>query len=147
MADVRATLPGTWFLTVTRGDGSITHTVITFTSDGGLVERAEPRVEAGVGVWEAGDEDNEFRFMFLRFVEKLTVTPTPGNPGRVTQDFAIIFRVRSTNRLIDDDMFTGTGRRTRRCRQPARNATGVPYHGGRCPGEAGPGARMKLVPG
>ena len=60
-------------------------------------------------MWEAGDEDNEFRFMFLRFVEKLTVTPTPGNPGRVTQDFAIIFRVRSTNRLIDDDMFTGTG--------------------------------------
>ena len=140
MADVRATVPGTWFLTVTRGDGSITHTVITFTSDGGLVERAEARMEAGVGVWEAEDEDNEFRFMFFRFVENLTVTPTPGNPGRVTQDFAIISRVRSTNRLLDDDAFTGTG--TVDALDAAGNVLATPpaFHA------THDAVRMKLVP-
>lgn len=105
MADV----PGTWFLTVTRTSGEVDWTMITFTSDGGLVERAEPTLAAAVGVWEEGKKEegkkeSEFRFMFYRFLEDLTVT----GPTQVAQIFSAIQRVRSTNRMIDDDTFEGT---------------------------------------
>jgi hypothetical protein len=38
-------VPGTWFQTVTSPDGTVTSAVITFTSEGGLIERIEPKLE------------------------------------------------------------------------------------------------------
>src|SRR5215472_8540186 len=124
--DVRSDrILGTWFLaatgTVTLNEQQrpfATHGIMTFTRDGGVVERAERRVEAGIGVWEAGDEEDQFRVMFYRLREKLTVNvptqlPTPPPPStttslEVSQDFGAIERVRSTIRLTRGDAFTGT---------------------------------------
>jgi hypothetical protein len=47
--------------------------------------------------------------MLFRFLQDLTVTPGPGNPGRVTASFSSILRFRSTNRLIDENTFSGGG--------------------------------------
>ena len=88
----------------------------TFMSDGGMVERAEPRVEAAIGLWEEAEKEGEFRFMVYRFVEKLTITePKEEEEGQeeeqegVTQTFAFIQRVRSLNHLTTNDSFEGTG--------------------------------------
>jgi hypothetical protein len=54
---------------------------MTFTSDHGMVERAEPRLEAAIGVWKRGDREAEFRFMFYRFLESLTVTEPEEQEG------------------------------------------------------------------
>jgi hypothetical protein len=94
--------------------------LITFTSDGGMVERAEPTLAAAVGVWEEGNKESEFRFMLYRFLDDLRVTePTQEEERRekgereekevVAQNFSAIMRVRSTNQMIDDDTFEGTG--------------------------------------
>jgi hypothetical protein len=119
MADVGRVVPGTWFLTVTESSGQLEWTVITFTSDGGMVERAEPTLAAAVGVWEEGKKESEFRFMLYRFLDDLTVTePTQEEERRekgereekevVAQTFSAVMRVRSTNQMIDNDTFEGT---------------------------------------
>jgi len=116
MPDARRLVPGTWFTTVRRrGAKQVTHTIITFTSDGGMVERAEPRVEASIGVWEPGDKEDEFRTMRYRFLEDLKISETAEEkPGQneeveaVTESFAAIQRVRTTFRLTNDDHFEGT---------------------------------------
>ncbi len=116
MADVEKLVPGTWFLTVTVPGFGVVHTIITFTSDGGMVERSENNLAASIGVWEPGDEEDQFRFMFYRFLVNLTITePTEERRGQdeeqevVNQSFDRLLRVRSTNRLTSDDAFTGTG--------------------------------------
>ncbi len=116
MADAEKLVPGTWFLTVTVPGFGVTQTIITFTSDGGMVERAEPMLEAAIGVWELGDEEKQFRFMFYRFQQNLTVTePKEEQIGEneeqevVKESFNRILRVRSTNRLTSQETFTGTG--------------------------------------
>src|SRR5215472_6029601 len=116
--DVRSDrILGTWFLaatgTVTLNEQQrpfATHGIMTFTRDGGVVERAERRVEAGIGVWEAGDEEDEFRVMFYRLREKLTVNVPTSLPAslEVSQVFGAIERVRSTIRFTSDDAFAGT---------------------------------------
>jgi hypothetical protein len=105
MADAKKLVPGTWFVTVTGPDGSTVHTIMTFTSDEGMVERAEPRLEAAIGVWKPGDKEDHFRFMFYRFVESLTITEPQDS---IAVSFAVIQRVRSTNRMSGDDVFEGT---------------------------------------
>jgi hypothetical protein len=115
MADAEKLVPGTWFVTVTMPDGGVTHTIMTFTSDEGMVERAEPRLEAAIGVWETGDQEDEFRFMLYRFREQLTIAePQEERKGEkeeqeaVTVTFDKIQRVRSTNHMTSDDGFEGT---------------------------------------
>jgi hypothetical protein len=116
MADAEKLVPGTWFVTVTDPAGQLHRTVMTFTSDEGMVERAEGFLETAVGVWKPGDKEDEFRFMFYRFSESLTISePQEERKGEteeqeaVSVSFAITQRVRSTNRLISDDVFEGTG--------------------------------------
>jgi hypothetical protein len=116
MADPKKLVPGTWFVAVTRPDGSVVHTIMTFTSDEGMVERAEPELEAAIGVWKPGDRKDEFRFMFYRFAEKLTITePQEEEKGEkeeleaVNVTFDVIQRLRSTNHFTSDDGFEGTG--------------------------------------
>jgi hypothetical protein len=124
MADVDRVVPGTWFLAVTEPSGQVERTIMTFTSDGGMVERAEPTLAAAVGVWEEaekeeGKKESEFRFMLYRFLYDLTVTEPTQEEERlekgemeekevVAQTFSSVMRVRSTNRMIDDDTFQGT---------------------------------------
>ncbi len=116
MAAVEKLVPGTWFLTVTVEGFGVDRTIATFTSDGGVVERAEPTLAAAIGVWEPGDEENQFRFMLYRFLQNLTVTePQEEKTGEdeeqevVNESFRSIMRVRSTNRLTSNDTFRGTG--------------------------------------
>jgi hypothetical protein len=116
MADAEKLVPGTWFVTVTDPAGQLHRTVMTFTSDEGMVERAEGFLETAVGVWKPGDKEDEFRFMFYRFLENLMITePQEEKKGEneeqeaVSVSFANIQRVRSTNRLTSDDVFEGTG--------------------------------------
>jgi len=73
-------------------------------------------VEAAIGVWEEAEKEGEFRFMFYRFIENLTITePKEEEEGQeeeqegVTQTFAFIQRVRSLNHLTTNDSFEGTG--------------------------------------
>src|SRR5437016_4616573 len=118
MADAEKLVPGTWFITKTLFDGRVNHVMMTFTSDGGMVERAEPSLEAGIGVWKPGDEEDEedeFRFMFYRFQERLTITePQEETKGEkeekeeVDVSFDHIQRIRSTNRLTSHHGFQGT---------------------------------------
>ena len=87
MADAATAVPGTWFLTVTFPSGNVTRAVLTFTSDGGVVERTEHRVEGAVGVWEVGDETDEFRFMFYRFANDLAVDPATGKVAQSSRAY------------------------------------------------------------
>jgi hypothetical protein len=62
-----AGLPGTWVVRVTLpSQGFEARAIVTFTSDGGLVERFTGSPEGNVGVWEAADRD-QFRFMAYRY--------------------------------------------------------------------------------
>jgi hypothetical protein len=105
--DVKRRLPGTWLLTVRFPDGFVARNaiVVTFTSDGGMAERAEARLEGAVGAWEATGNNDQFRFTILRFTQNLTVSKAPGD---VAVSFARTQRVRSTNQFIDNSRFTGT---------------------------------------
>jgi hypothetical protein len=115
MADAEKLVPGTWFVSVTRSDGRVDRTIMTFTSDEGMVERAEPALETALGVWKPGDKEDEFRFMFYGFFENLTISePLEEKKGEkeeaeaVTVTFAITQRLRSTNHMTSDDSFEGT---------------------------------------
>jgi hypothetical protein len=119
MAEVEKLVPGTWLLTVTVPGFGVGRTIITFTSDGGMVERGENNLAVSIGVWEPGDErdeENLFRFMFHRFFVSLTISePTEEPRGQdeeqeaVNQSSGNLLRVRSTNRLTSNDTFTGAG--------------------------------------
>lgn len=67
MADVEERLPGTWVVRVTLNDAFIGKAIVTFTSDGGMVERFTRSPEGNVGVWEAAEDDDRFGFMAYRY--------------------------------------------------------------------------------
>jgi hypothetical protein len=110
---------GTWLLTVsvfTNGKESPpTHAIITFTRDGGLIERAEPTVFVAVGAWkrsrneERDDESSDrFDFTFFRFIQDLEVAAVP---GPVSQKFGFMERMCSIgNHVHADGTFSGTGK-------------------------------------
>jgi hypothetical protein len=113
MANVKRDVPGTWLATVTRNGAPVGRAVVTFTSDGGLVERFNGRIEGLVGAWDAGHEvdDNEaghngkdeFRFMGYRYQHKLAAS---SSSIVVTPDLTT--RLRGTCHLTGQDSFSCT---------------------------------------
>ena len=95
MTDVEQHLPGTWIVKVTLNKGFVGKAVITFTSDGGTVERFTADTEGNVGVWEATGKKDGFRLMAYRYIVEATT-------------FKHNSRVRATCEFNDNDTFQCT---------------------------------------
>jgi hypothetical protein len=91
-------VPGIWLVNVTTTNGQPAgRAIVTFTSDGGMVERIDSGVEALIGVWQVEHghgHDRRFRFMGYRHHSD----PTTKN----------INRLRGTCNLTAGDRFSGT---------------------------------------
>jgi hypothetical protein len=91
-------VPGTWLVNVTTTNGQpAARAIVTFTSDGGMVERVDNSVEALIGVWQAEHghgHDGRFRFMGYRH-----------HPDPTTKN---INRLPGTCNLVAGDRFSGT---------------------------------------
>jgi hypothetical protein len=93
-------VPGTWLVNVATTNGQpVVRAIVTFTSDGGMVERIDNSVEALIGVWQAEHghgHDRRFRFMGYRYHQDST-----------TKNWSIS-RLRGTCNLTARDRFNGT---------------------------------------
>jgi hypothetical protein len=92
-------VPGTWLVGVTRTSGQLAgRAIVTFTSDGGMVERVDNSVEALIGVWRAERDHHDRRFRFTGYRH---------HPDPVATN-AYINRLRGTCTITTGDRFSGT---------------------------------------